>query len=77
MTSDERNALYPLTDTRHGFVWGPVKVTRLYADPKAGVCVQVETDRQIVELRATPSGLLRVDKQNRVKRSTKAIDKTT
>ena len=48
--------------TQYGFTMGPCEVTRIAADPKWGSYVEVAGKRQRIEIRVTPSGLLRVGK---------------
>lgn len=48
-------------ETRFGFEWGPARVERVASDPKAGVIVIVQTKREQVHIRVTPSGLIRVE----------------
>jgi len=50
-----------LTETVYGFVWGPVAVQRIVSDPKWGFVLRVDTLRQSVQLRITPSGLIRIE----------------
>lgn len=53
---------FPGADTQYGFTWGPVEVTRLASDPKAGVFIGIKTPRQSIQIRITPSGLIRINK---------------
>ena len=46
--------------TRFGFNWGPVTVERATSDRKHGVWLHIRTGKNLVSIRATPSGLLRV-----------------
>lgn len=43
-----------------GFRWGPCLVHRLCSDAKAGVVLEVSTDKECVEIRVTPSGIIRL-----------------
>lgn len=52
--------LFRLTETKYGFQWGPASVVRICDDPKAGVLIAVYTDRARLEIRVTPSGLIRI-----------------
>ncbi len=47
---------YELTETKYGFRWGPVEVSRLISDERGGVLLSVMTDTQEVEIRVSPSG---------------------
>jgi hypothetical protein len=44
--------------TEFGFRWGPVEVTRI-GQYEGSVWLQLKTQRKILEVRVTPSGLLR------------------
>lgn len=46
--------------TRHGFRCGPCRVDLATSDPKFGVIVTVWTGKKKVDIRVTPSGLIRV-----------------
>ena len=48
--------------TRYGFEWGPSKVSRIASTPTAGVILEVESVSRFVQIRVTPSGLIRVGK---------------
>lgn len=48
------------TPTRYGFKWGPMTVERATSDPKHGVWLHIRTGKQLLTVRATKSGLLRV-----------------
>lgn len=52
---------FSLTELVHGFQWGPATVTRCVSDPKWGVVIQVQGPREMVNVRVTPSGLVRID----------------
>lgn len=47
-------------DTPYGFRWGPIIVERASSDQKHGVWLHIRTGKQLLTVRATPSGLLRV-----------------
>ena len=47
--------------TQYGFVFGPATVTRI-CDGEMGSYIEVAGNRQRVEIRVTPSGLLRIGK---------------
>jgi hypothetical protein len=56
-----RRAKWPyLEATDYGFVWGPVEVERSASTPNIWL-LTLKTDRQILEVRVTPTGLIRVD----------------
>jgi hypothetical protein len=48
--------------TQYGFTMGPAKVTRIHYTPKWGAFIEVSGHRERIEIRVTPSGLLRVGK---------------
>lgn len=48
--------------TQYGFTMGPCEVTRIASGTKWGAVIDVQGKRQRVEIRVTPSGLLRVGK---------------
>jgi hypothetical protein len=50
------------TITKYGFDWGPVIVERAASDPRWGVCLFIRTGKQLIQVRATKSSLLRVGK---------------
>lgn len=54
------SSTYGVADTQYGFVWGPASITRACSDPKWGVIIDVTTPRQVLTVRVTPSGLIRV-----------------
>ncbi len=49
--------------TEYGFTYGPAEVTRLHSDPKYGVAIEIKGKRGAVVLRVTPSGLVKIEKQ--------------
>lgn len=51
---------YGCMETKYGFAWGPAQVVRLMSDPKWGVILEVKSGKQAVEIRITPSGLIRI-----------------
>ena len=53
---------YPIKLTPYGFTFGPATVTRVCDSPKFGVIMEVAGKRQQVEIRVTPSGLLKFRK---------------
>lgn len=53
--------------TEFGFVMGSMEITRVCSDNKWGSLIEVKTAREILEIRATPSGLLRVGRIKRKK----------
>ena len=53
-------------ETTYGFKWGAAEVTRCISDPKAGVVLTVTTTtNQVVNIRVTPSGQIRVGEVGR------------
>jgi hypothetical protein len=55
-----RKAEWPsLKATNYGFIWGPVEVERSASTPNIWV-LTLRTDRQMLEVRVTPTGLIRV-----------------
>ena len=52
--------LFRHSDTRYGFTWGPAEVRRCASERKWGVMFDVITDKQRLQIRVTPSGLIRV-----------------
>jgi hypothetical protein len=46
--------------TQYGFTWGPMIVERASSHPKHGVWLFIRTGKQLVQVRATKSGLLRL-----------------
>jgi len=51
-----------LNQTLYGFIWGPLEIERCCSDPKWGVLITLSTDKEKIEIRSTPTGLLRVGK---------------
>ncbi len=47
-------------ETIYGFDYGAAEVTRVCRDPKWGSVIQINTPRQCIHIRVTPSGLIRV-----------------
>lgn len=58
-------AKFPVEDYAYGFTWGPADVIRIASDDKWGVMLEVRTPRQRLEIRVTPSGIVRVGKPER------------
>jgi hypothetical protein len=50
-----------IENTQYGFMWGPATVTRVCDCGKWGCVLQVSTARQRVDIRVTPSGIIRVE----------------
>jgi hypothetical protein len=48
--------------TQFGFKWGAVEVARICSDAKFGVILELRTRRAVIEIRATPSGLLKIER---------------
>ena len=46
--------------TQYGFRFGPMVVSRLVSDEGWGVLISIVTPRQAVDIRATPTGLIRI-----------------
>ena len=46
--------------TRCGFKWGAAHVQRIASSPKWGVILCIQSGKQQVEIRVTPSGMIRV-----------------
>jgi len=53
---------YELRETPFGFEWGPVSIERLVSDDGWGVMFSVKTPREKMDIRVTPSGLIRLGK---------------
>ena len=49
-------------ETRYGFIWNGTQVSRCCSDPKWGILLLVQTPKQELEIRVTPTGLVRVSK---------------
>lgn len=47
-------------ETRYGFEWGPLVISRVMSDDGWGVMVEIRTPRQSLNIRVTPSGLIRI-----------------
>ena len=47
--------------TQFGFRWGPANIQRLCSDKKWGVLFTIQTNRESLDIRVTPSGLIRVE----------------
>jgi len=52
---------YKIENTQYGFIFGPATVTRVCDFGKFGCVFQVSTARQRVDIRVTPSGIIRVE----------------
>ena len=48
----------PFMDTEYGFTWGPATVERLIS-VQGHVVITVRTDRGSLDIRVTPSGMIR------------------
>lgn len=48
-------------ETKYGFRYGPAIVERTASDEKAGVLLAIRTPRKRLEIRVTPSGLIRME----------------
>jgi len=51
---------FPLTEDVYGFRWGPMEVMRVSSGEKLGVVLQISTRREVITVRSTPTGYLRV-----------------
>lgn len=58
---------YELLPEAFGFRWGPAVVQRLYHD-RSGVVIGIETDRRDVHIRISPTGIVRVIKDDPISR---------
>lgn len=56
--------------TEWGFIKGPAEVVCAYGDAKYGQTIFIEGARERVEIRVTPSGLIRVNGPLKAKRFT-------
>jgi hypothetical protein len=43
-------------ETQYGFVFGPLRVERIVAEEKIGVVIEVSTEYETYQLRASPRG---------------------
>lgn len=53
-----------LEETPHGFRYGPALVERMYSH-KGHLWLQIKTDRETLEIRVTPTGLIRAWTENK------------
>jgi hypothetical protein len=53
-----------MATTEYGFTFGPAEVTRLHSDPKYGVAIEVKGKRGALVVRVTPSGMVKLEKQD-------------
>lgn len=53
-------AYYGLKETSFGFDWGPMSIERVCSDDKGGVVIAVKSNKETVDIRVTPSGLMRI-----------------
>lgn len=51
---------FECTETRYGFTWGPLSVSREASHEHAGVVIALETEKERVEIRVTPKGFIRL-----------------
>ena len=58
---------FELTETRFGFAWGPAHIIRCVSDKKYGVILEVRTGRQRLNVRVTPTGVIRTSYLPRMK----------
>jgi len=54
--------------TQYGFTWGPLEVERLVSDDKFGVVIKLKTNKESIDIRITPSGLIRLEEIIKVKK---------
>jgi len=54
--------------TQYGFIWGPLEVRRLVSDNKFGVVIKLKTNKESIDVRITPSGLIRLEEIIKVKK---------
>ena len=59
---------YELTETKYGFEWGPLSIERIAHNDSFGVIIYVSGKREQVEIRVTPSGLVRVGEVEKIER---------
>ena len=59
---------YEVVETRYGFEWGPLTVERITDDYRFGVFICVSGKREKVDIRVTPSGLVRVGEVEKIER---------
>lgn len=59
--------LHKVINTRHGFMWGDIEVTRLLIHPAHGdkqhAFLRIKTPKEELDIRVTPSGLIRLDQE--------------
>ena len=55
---------YHYEETPYGFQWGPALIERCVSDPKWGVVLTITTPKERYQVRVTPTGLVRVHKEN-------------
>lgn len=53
------------TVTRYGFKYGACEITRNYSTEKGEVYVEVSTKREVIEIKVTPTGLIRHAKRKK------------
>lgn len=46
-------------ETRYGFQYGAADVTRIHSDKNGNVWLRVKTPKQTLEIKVTPTGLIR------------------
>lgn len=47
-------------ETSYGFEYGAAKIERTMPDDKFGVVITISTPRELVDIRVTPTGFIRV-----------------
>lgn len=55
-----------ITTHAYGFEWGAVNIRRLYSDERYGVSLDLSTPRRTLEIRVTPTGLIRVSESKTI-----------
>jgi len=54
------NENFELIETSFGFDWGPMSVERSASHEKWGVMLTLRSNRETVDIRVTPTGLIRI-----------------
>lgn len=45
--------------TNYGFIYGPCEVTRIHSTENGAVYLDVETEKEYLQIRVTPTGFIR------------------
>ena len=56
----DKGMMHEIKTTRYGFKYGPAIVERTCDDKKWGVIISIKSDREVLELRVTPKGFIRI-----------------